>query len=392
MSWEIVLLVAAAILAVVAIMAARTAIKESRSVAVAKSELVRERLRGESLRKRQAAEEVTARQDVRNPSSSGRRTKPQGDESPPTSYSEDDQSLFAKVTRRASNGNPNAGFEHSAVEFDEYDFADEVEPEPDSAENLVPPATAGRQQRKRRKSRSRKQIKRDAKAAQEAARESERQRRVEAKQAVRSARNAMDNVEAAVDDATAEPAANTTSQQPPVFSWGNSANGSSSSTDDSPPEPDGSYDAADEQAMQAVPDGAEVEEAASKAMVFEPDVEMTVALDIPETGLIVVESRTDDLVSATGQVTTEYQIVDGRVIVPPTQQQAISAMLSRPGVRLSVVIAGVKHALRPESRDRIVGLMRREFKARKKARSRAARAAARATNERPKSSDDWISS
>ncbi|GAA2090921.1 hypothetical protein IDH50_14610 [Aeromicrobium tamlense] len=77
------------------------------------------------------------------------------------------------------------------------------------------------------------------------------------------------------------------------------------------------------------------------------------------------------------------RVVEGRVIVQPTHDQVVSASMTRPAVRLNIVAAGVAHALRPESRDRILGLMRREYRARKRARQRAARAAARATNGPP---------
>jgi len=77
------------------------------------------------------------------------------------------------------------------------------------------------------------------------------------------------------------------------------------------------------------------------------------------------------------------RVVEGRVIVQPTHDQVVAASMTRPAVRLNIVAAGVAHALRPESRDRILGLMRREYRARKRARQRAARAAARATNGPP---------
>lgn len=70
-------------------------------------------------------------------------------------------------------------------------------------------------------------------------------------------------------------------------------------------------------------------------------------------------------------------VVEGRVIVPPTSRQVVDATLGRPLVRLSVVSHGLAHALRPESRDRIVALMRREFQSRRRQRKRAARQAAR---------------
>lgn len=87
------------------------------------------------------------------------------------------------------------------------------------------------------------------------------------------------------------------------------------------------------------------------------------------------------------------RVVEGRVIVQPTHDQVVAASMTRPAVRLNIVAAGLAHALRPESRDRIMGLMRREYRARKRARQRAARAAARATNDPPPSSGrGWVGS
>lgn len=74
------------------------------------------------------------------------------------------------------------------------------------------------------------------------------------------------------------------------------------------------------------------------------------------------------------------RVVEGRVIVQPTQEQAVAAVMTRPRIRIAILGAGLAHALRPESRDRIAGLVRREYRARRRARSRAARAASRATH------------
>ncbi len=72
------------------------------------------------------------------------------------------------------------------------------------------------------------------------------------------------------------------------------------------------------------------------------------------------------------------RVVQGRVIVPPTQAQVVRTALGRPGVRLSVLIHGLAHALRAENRDRIVALMRREYGHRRRERLRAGREAVRA--------------
>jgi soluble lytic murein transglycosylase-like protein len=79
--------------------------------------------------------------------------------------------------------------------------------------------------------------------------------------------------------------------------------------------------------------------------------------------------------------------VEGRVIVPPTGQQVVAAALSRPHVRLAILLHGLTYALRPESRDRITALMRREYRRRRRERLAAGRRAVRAV--RP-STDAWM--
>lgn len=71
------------------------------------------------------------------------------------------------------------------------------------------------------------------------------------------------------------------------------------------------------------------------------------------------------------------RLVEGRVIVTPTQDQVVATALGRPGARVSIYAAGLAHALRPESRDRIIALMRREYRHRRRVRLRVARRAAR---------------
>jgi hypothetical protein len=85
------------------------------------------------------------------------------------------------------------------------------------------------------------------------------------------------------------------------------------------------------------------------------------------------------------------RVVHGRLVVPPTQQQVLATALGRPGVRLSVFTHGLSHALRPESRDRILGMMRREYRRRRRERLLAGRRAARAANP-TRSADSWIGS
>jgi hypothetical protein len=71
------------------------------------------------------------------------------------------------------------------------------------------------------------------------------------------------------------------------------------------------------------------------------------------------------------------RVVQGRVVVPPTQAQVVRTALGRPGVRLSVFAHGLARALRAENRDRIVALMRREYRHRRRERLRAGRQAIR---------------
>lgn len=97
---------------------------------------------------------------------------------------------------------------------------------------------------------------------------------------------------------------------------------------------------------------------------------------------VVVLDRQDSL---------EPRTVEGRLIVPPTQEQVVRTALGRPGVRASVVAHGLAHALRAESRDRISAMMRREFRRRRRERLQAGRRAVR--EARPSSgADDWLSS
>lgn len=86
------------------------------------------------------------------------------------------------------------------------------------------------------------------------------------------------------------------------------------------------------------------------------------------------------------------EVTDGRVVVRPSNQQIVATTMHHPLVRLNMLTAGLAHALRPESRDRLRSLMRREFRARKTARRRAARRAARAVPAANSSAPLWISS
>ena len=85
----------------------------------------------------------------------------------------------------------------------------------------------------------------------------------------------------------------------------------------------------------------------------------------------------------------EPRLVEGRLVVPPSRQQVVNTALGRPGVRLSIFAHGVVHALRPESRDRITSMMRREYRRRRRERLRAGRRAVRAGRPTPPS-DQWL--
>ena len=90
-------------------------------------------------------------------------------------------------------------------------------------------------------------------------------------------------------------------------------------------------------------------------------------------------------------VALEPRVVEGRLVVPPSQQQVVNTALGRPGVRLSVFAHGLAHALRAESRDRITAMMRREYRRRRRERLQAGRRAVRAGRPTPPS-DQWLGS
>lgn len=88
-------------------------------------------------------------------------------------------------------------------------------------------------------------------------------------------------------------------------------------------------------------------------------------------------------------VQLEPRVIEGRLVVPPSQQQVVNTALGRPGVRLSVFAHGLAHALRPESRDRITSMMRREYRRRRRERLQAGRRAVRAGRPTPPS-EEWL--
>ena len=117
---------------------------------------------------------------------------------------------------------------------------------------------------------------------------------------------------------------------------------------------------------------------------------------VPETPKPTESTPAEQIVLADRRPTTSTErpkqavarIVEGRVIVPPTSRQIVDVTMSRPLVRVSVLSHGLAHALRPESRDRIMALMRREFQSRRRQRKRAARQAARFEHPNPQRAID----
>jgi hypothetical protein len=95
-----------------------------------------------------------------------------------------------------------------------------------------------------------------------------------------------------------------------------------------------------------------------------------------------IEAATSTIEAATSTIDLPVELapraVQGRVIVPPTQAQVVRTALGRPGVRLSIFAHGLARALRAENRDRIVSVMRREYRHRRRERLRAGRQAVRA--------------
>lgn len=104
--------------------------------------------------------------------------------------------------------------------------------------------------------------------------------------------------------------------------------------------------------------------------------------DAPVPSQQAAPSRTDVDVRAPErqEIPRDVHVVEGRVIVPPSREEVVSTALSRPQVRFAVLVHGVARALRPESRDRIGALVRREYRDRRRHRLRSGRRAARAAH------------
>lgn len=104
------------------------------------------------------------------------------------------------------------------------------------------------------------------------------------------------------------------------------------------------------------------------------------------------EEHTDLVVHTSPALQQDVQVVEGRVIVAPTRAQVAAAVMGQPRVRIAIWANGIVHALRPESRDRIVGMMRRDYRERRRHRGRVARRAARAAHHPSDGAEEWISS
>ena len=100
-------------------------------------------------------------------------------------------------------------------------------------------------------------------------------------------------------------------------------------------------------------------------------------------------SATNELVPHHGQVA---RVVDGEVVVTPTRSQVANAIMGQPRVRFAIWMTGITHALRPESRDRIVGMMRRDYRERRRFREQAARHAIRTAHSPSTRADEWTGS
>ena len=109
---------------------------------------------------------------------------------------------------------------------------------------------------------------------------------------------------------------------------------------------------------------------------LDPPTPTTPALDHRDaTSLVEWPSPQGEVVSRPAELAP--RVVQGRVVVPPSQAQVIRTALGRPGVRLNIFVHGLARALRAENRDRIVALMRREYRHRRRERLSAGRQAIR---------------
>jgi hypothetical protein len=123
---------------------------------------------------------------------------------------------------------------------------------------------------------------------------------------------------------------------------------------------------------------------AARRVATPPQAPAETAVERPSTDVVLIESPVVHR-------ELEPRVVEGRLVVPPSQQQVVNTALGRPGVRLSILAHGLAHALRPESRDRITAMMRREYRRRRRERLQAGRRAVRAGRPTPPS-DQWLGS
>lgn len=97
-------------------------------------------------------------------------------------------------------------------------------------------------------------------------------------------------------------------------------------------------------------------------------------------------TTSQELVPHHGQVA---RVVEGKVVVTPTRSQVAHAIMGQRRVRFAIWMTGLTHALRPESRDRILGMMRRDYRDRRRHRESAARAAMRSAHSPATSAAEW---
>lgn len=90
--------------------------------------------------------------------------------------------------------------------------------------------------------------------------------------------------------------------------------------------------------------------------------------------------------------TRPVTVLNGRVVATLTEDDLLEARLSRPTARVAAYAHGLAHALRPESRDRITALMKREYRKRRAVRLKVARRALRTVprDQLQQPSVDWL--
>lgn len=98
-----------------------------------------------------------------------------------------------------------------------------------------------------------------------------------------------------------------------------------------------------------------------------------------ESGSLPVLSSAETPVPSVTGLRAAHDPREAEPAVAPTAADITIATLQTPLVRVAVWSAGLRHALRPESRDRARALARREYQRRSRLRRRAARYAARTT-------------